>query len=212
MVHKGTSLLPSYFPQALPRATQPSRLPYCIIDSPRNNTQCSHDRRPSHGVQDGYITRWAIIFTIIGLFIAYLVGGYYHASYRVRKGLLPRGYHRWMIKPAVLAQIDPRYGPARPPHAPYYAPPHGYTYRPADHYGMGSMPPPPVYDPNAPRPPAYVPPEGGSKVNPVQDGGPGSSSQEFAPPPGPPPQGPERQQEGGAAESPGNNNDNPFRG
>ncbi|ROT43603.1 hypothetical protein SODALDRAFT_327809 [Sodiomyces alkalinus F11] len=140
--------------------------------------------------REGYTVRWALFIGVVALIIAYLFGGYYHATRRIRKGLLPLRYHRWMIKRTVLAQIDPRYAPAPRPNATYsYA-----TYRPADAYGMGSMPPPPVYDPSAPRPPAYSPPEGGSKVNPTQQQSGPSTSQEYAPPPGPPPSHSQQQQ------------------
>ncbi|KAL2754986.1 hypothetical protein ACRALDRAFT_1071586 [Sodiomyces alcalophilus JCM 7366] len=156
--------------------------------------------------RDGRILRWSLFFGVVALFVAYLVIGYHHASRRIRRGLLPLAYHRWMIKRSVLAHIDPRYAPAPRPYAAAY---YTATYRPADAYGMGSMPPPPVYDPNAPRPPAYAPPEGGTKVNPAQNYGP-STSWEYAPPPGPPPQPQQRQHEGVTADNAAN--DNPFRG
>ena len=72
----------------------------------------------------------------------------------------------------------------------YSTGPVGYsTYRP-DYYGMQEMPPPPVYDPTAARPPVYEGPEGGSKTAPSQWGNEPThrpETDEFAPPPGPPP-------------------------
>lgn len=53
--------------------------------------------------------------------------------------------------------------------------------------------PPPVYDPNAPRPPKYEPPAGAAKVdsnqqpNAEQNGQPTGQYAEYAPPAGPPP-------------------------
>ncbi len=82
-----------------------------------------------------------------------------------------------------LARVDPRYA--------YATQPGGYnTYRP-DYYGMQNMPaPPPVYDPNAPRPPVYDGPDGGSKVAPSQwtsQPAHQPEHEEFQAPPGPPP-------------------------
>ncbi|EEY17597.1 conserved hypothetical protein [Verticillium alfalfae VaMs.102] len=139
--------------------------------------------------------------------MGYLIGGYLHAKRRLKKGLLPLAYHRWMVRRAVLAQVDPRYG--RPHQQPaYYA-----TYRPGygeayaqgqghGGYGMQNMPPPPpMYDPSSARPPMYVPPEGGSKVDPSQTYG----RESYAPPAGPPPP---QQQTGVATNTTGNTN--PF--
>lgn len=153
--------------------------------------------------REGYIVRWSLFLAFLLLITVYLGGGYAHARSRLRKGLMPLRYHRWMIKRSHLAQLDPRYAPPQPAYG---------TYRPADAYGMnGNMPPPPVYDPNAARPPIYSPPEGASKINPAQGYGygPAQASGEYAPPPGPPPSG---QQEGVAWENGQNNNANPFRG
>jgi hypothetical protein len=54
--------------------------------------------------------------------------------------------------------------------------------------------PPPLYDPNAPMPPVYQPPAGGSKVDPSQwraeptrRPSNGEPSPEYEAPPGPPP-------------------------
>ncbi|KAJ9132982.1 hypothetical protein NKR23_g11064 [Pleurostoma richardsiae] len=139
----------------------------------------------------GVIVKWSVflgLFTIIGL---YLLIGYTHAKRRMRKGLPPLAYHRWLVSKAELARVDPRYA---------YPQPAGYSnYRP-DYYGMQPQPfaaPPPVYDPNAPRPPIYDGPEGATKVAPSQYGNqptyrPADQDQapmgdDFAPPPGPPP-------------------------
>jgi hypothetical protein len=65
-----------------------------------------------------------------------------------------------MLSRRQLATVDPSYA----------YPQAAYTnYRPGgqDQYGMHAMPPP-VYDPNAPRPPFYEPPAGGTKMDPAQ--------------------------------------------
>jgi len=45
-------------------------------------------------MQKGEIIRYSVFFAILGLFIAYMVFGYYHARRRINKGLPPMGYHR----------------------------------------------------------------------------------------------------------------------
>ncbi len=83
-----------------------------------------------------------------------------------------------------MARVDPRYA--------YAAHPGGYaTYRP-DYYGMQTMPPPPVYDPRAVRPPVYdgPGPEGATKIAVSQWGGEPPrrpQNDDVGPPPGPPP-------------------------
>ncbi|KAK1974008.1 hypothetical protein LZ30DRAFT_694647 [Colletotrichum cereale] len=129
----------------------------------------------------GVIVKWSVFLGLTTLFALFLVIGYAHGKSRMRKGLLPLGYHRWLFSRAQLAQVDSRYAW---PAASYN------TYRPEYHnihpqaqgggyYGMQGMPPP-TYDPNSARPPMYAPPEGGSKVDPSQEYG-------VTPPAGPPP-------------------------
>ncbi|KAK7744086.1 hypothetical protein SLS53_003604 [Cytospora paraplurivora] len=136
----------------------------------------------------GHIVRWVIFLCILVLFLAYVLGGYIHAKKRMRKGLPPLAYHRWLVPRHELARVDPRY--ALPPQHPMYAAAAAnntnYHYRPGyqnqydPSYNMQSNmpPPPPMYDPNAPRPPMYEAPQGGTKMAP---------NQEYEAPPGPPP-------------------------
>ena len=80
-------------------------------------------------------------------------------------------FSKFLVSRAELARVDPRYA--------YPHPTNVSVYPPGEQYGMHYMPPPPVYDPNAPRPPMYdgrVPE--GIKVDPSQ----------AAPGPMPPPQ------------------------
>jgi len=51
----------------------------------------------------GQIVRWSIFFGIFFLFLAYMVGGYYHAKRRINKGLPPLAYHRVSHKLPSLA-------------------------------------------------------------------------------------------------------------
>jgi hypothetical protein len=92
---------------------------------------------------------------------------------------------QWLVSRTELATVDPRCA--------YAARPGGYaTYRP-ENYNMTAMPPP-IYDPNAARPPMYEGPDGASKVDPSQGRdhlgyGQGAEGQEqgISAPPGPPP-------------------------
>ncbi|KAL1835290.1 hypothetical protein VTK73DRAFT_5824 [Phialemonium thermophilum] len=167
----------------------------------------------------GIIVKWSLFLGLITLFCLYLFLGYMHAKSRIRKGLPPLAYHRWLVSRAELARVDPRYA---------YPQPAGYsTYRPyPEQYGMYAMPPPPVYDPNEPRPPMYdgrmpetkagpappnaaaaaaaaapppPPPAAAAATAPQQPSG---VSGDYAPPPGPPPSALRPQSTG---------NSNPFR-
>lgn len=154
--------------------------------------------------REGQIVRWSVFFGIFFLFIAYMVGGYWHAKRRISKGLAPLGYHRWLLNRQQRARYDPNY---QNPSVYYnqYPPPGGQ-------YGMHPMPPP-MYDPNTPPPPTYQPPAGGTKVDPSQwraeptrrpteTNDPAPS---YEAPPGPPPA--VRPQNTGASES----SNNPYR-
>jgi len=114
----------------------------------------------------GLLVRW-LIFGAVVLVLGLLVIAYSHARRRIRMGLSPKPYHRWMVRnPPRTRQpstIQNQFS--------------FYRYGPTE-YDMEAAPPP-VYDPNHIPPPVYQPPAGASKVNP---------SQEYdVPPPGPPP-------------------------
>ncbi|PNY28597.1 Uncharacterized protein TCAP_01487 [Tolypocladium capitatum] len=104
----------------------------------------------------GVIVRWAIFLAIFVLIMGYIIGGYYHAQSRLRKGLPPLAYHRCLVGRR-----------ARQPQHQNDWPQDTYGYYQPNAYQMNNMPPPPVYDPS--RPPVYSsPPDGGSKVDPSQ--------------------------------------------
>lgn len=44
--------------------------------------------------QEGLIIKWAVFLGMIVIFTAYTMIGYFHAKRRIRKGLVPLGYHR----------------------------------------------------------------------------------------------------------------------
>jgi len=118
---------------------------------------------------DAYAVKWAIIAALLGIFLIFFLGGHYHAKNRMKRGLQPLPYHRWLVNRNQQARFQP------PPQNNFS------FYRQQDGYAMhGYAPPPPAYNPNAENVPAYTPPEGASKINPTQN---------YAeiPPPGPPP-------------------------
>ncbi|KAK4659555.1 hypothetical protein QC762_111325 [Podospora pseudocomata] len=135
----------------------------------------------------GIIVKWSLFLAILLSLTLYLLIGYFHARKRVRSGLPPLGYHRFLVNRATLAQVDPRYRYPQSTFTPYNHNGDGYQY-----YNMQGMPPPPVYDPNAPRPPVYEPPAGVSKYGEGNGNGttpppPQDNGYIYSPPPGPPP-------------------------
>nr|POE49405.1 hypothetical protein CFP56_50322 [Quercus suber] len=133
----------------------------------------------------GFTVRYIIVAVVFGALLLFFVGGYYHANRRVRKGLAPLPYHRWMVQRRVWGN-EPRYNqyaqyPAR---FASQGPEQGQTYR-----MEGYAPPPPAYNSELAPPPAYQPPQGGSKVMAdqsypiVQERGAGESSTGIAAPP-----------------------------
>lgn len=174
---------------------------------------------PFWSTRTGTIVKWSLFLGIIVITALYLLVGCVHAQKRIKKGLPPLGYHRFLVSRAVLARVDPRCRPAQPG-AVYYP-----TAAERNYYDMQAMPPP-VYDPNAPRPPMYEPPVGSTKFEPNQQQQgvqqsqpptegrfeygpppgsppmPGPSQETYAPPPGPPPS---------TVRPQGTGNTNPFR-
>lgn len=148
----------------------------------------------------GIIVKWSLFLGLVVLVSAYLIIGRIHAQKRIARGLPPLAYHRFLVPRGQLASVDPRYA--------YPAPAGFTTYRPPQNeYGMYPMPPP-VYDPNAPRPPMYYGPPAqdvGTKVDPDQSRGhqrPTATEEEYEAPAGPPPS---------AVRPQGTGNSNPFR-
>ncbi|KAL1841258.1 hypothetical protein VTJ49DRAFT_7260 [Mycothermus thermophilus] len=114
--------------------------------------------------KEGMIVKWSLFLGFIVACLLYLLIGYIHAHQRIKKGLPPLSYHRFLISRDVLARVDPRYRPPPPPH-PYARPSSSgsasnryYPWAPGPQYVDMYAMPPPMYDPNAPRPPKYEPP------------------------------------------------------
>ncbi|EXJ78312.1 hypothetical protein A1O3_09473 [Capronia epimyces CBS 606.96] len=122
-----------------------------------------------------YVIKWAVIAAILFACFLYFFGGYLHARSRMRKGLPPLAYHRWLVprrQRLAFAQQHPEHANQfsfyRNRQSPYG---YGQAY-PMAAYG----PPPPAYtEPDYV--PAYTPPAP-NKVDPDQN---------YSPPPGPPP-------------------------
>jgi len=121
---------------------------------------------------EAYTIKFAVLLSIFVVLIAYFLGGYLHAQRRIKKGLPPLRYHRWLLPRSQRARFDPYFQQQQQQQFAYYPVQDGYAMQ-------GYPPPPPAYNPHAPPPPSYQPSEGGSKVMPSQD--------VYAAPVGPPP-------------------------
>ena len=117
--------------------------------------------------------RYAIVSLLFGSLALFLLFGYWHAKRRIRRGLPPLRYHRWMVRQHLRrAQMGyPHYRTGSGYQ--YPMPQNGQGYRQAQYgaaqsgygYPMESYaPPPPAYNVNDALPPVYQPPEGASKV------------------------------------------------
>lgn len=187
----------------------------------------------------GVIVKWSLFLGLSTLFGLYLILGYLHAKRRITKGQPPMAYHRWLVARNDLARVDPRY--PYPPH-PQTTSFHPYTQhqqqqQPYGNYGMHPVPPP-VYDPDAPRPPMYPgpppamgmvqPPDGATKVDPMQQAPPipppvvlptvppmprsnGNEDEDYKAPAGPPPSARAQQQQPAPIRQQGTGGTNPFR-
>jgi hypothetical protein len=102
-------------------------------------------------LQTGMAVRYAIVAILFFAILAFFVGGYYHAQSRIRKGLPPLPYHRWMVRRSYYYPPQPRY--MYPPEPPRHS------------YNMdGYPPPPPAYNNAEAPPPVYQPPAGATKA------------------------------------------------
>ncbi|KAL0257531.1 hypothetical protein SLS55_008345 [Diplodia seriata] len=134
--------------------------------------------------QTGIIIKYVIFGTSLFIFLVWFIGGYIHAQRRMKKGLAPLAYHKWLVPRYQRARFEPQlqgvvyyqYHGQQPQY--YAAGQNGYPMQ-------GYQEPPPLY--NQDMPPTYQPPPGASKADPQQHYGP--PSPQYAPPPGPPPSG-----------------------
>ncbi|MCJ1425776.1 hypothetical protein MMC29_003676 [Sticta canariensis] len=104
--------------------------------------------------------KWAVIGAVFLIALLWFVGGYYHAQRRMKRGLRPLAYHRWLLPRSQRARF--------PPHNVFSIHQQQAGYN--DGYQMQSYPPP-AYDSSHAPPPAYQPPQGASKINPSQEWG-----------------------------------------
>ncbi|TGZ81865.1 hypothetical protein EX30DRAFT_236025 [Ascodesmis nigricans] len=100
--------------------------------------------------------KYGIFFGILTLFILLLMGAWFHAKQRLKRGQAPLTYHRWLVP------RSQRNGPASGPenNFSFYQSTQG-AYGPGAGYSMNPMPPPPAYNPNYQQPPGYEPPAEG---------------------------------------------------
>ncbi|KAF2224948.1 hypothetical protein BDZ85DRAFT_233229 [Elsinoe ampelina] len=120
----------------------------------------------------GLAVRYAVVVIFFLFIIGFLTFSYLHAQRRLRKGLPPLGYHRWLVS----RRHHPRYNYEN--QNAYYQ---GTNYG-GQAYGMQNyQPPPPAYN-TWDAPPQYQPPVGRSKalanqnLGPERGDGQGSSS------------------------------------
>jgi len=110
-------------------------------------------------VQTAFIIKWVITGLVVLGLLLFFVGGYFHAQRRMKKGLPPLRYHKWMVPRRQRERFFP---PSQRVY--YHQAPYGHgPAMPLQNYG----PPPPAYGEHDYVPP-YAPPQGGSKVNPDQ--------------------------------------------
>ncbi|KAF4552608.1 Hypothetical protein D9617_9g023970 [Elsinoe fawcettii] len=110
----------------------------------------------------GLAVRYAVVVIFFLLIIAFLAFSYIHAQRRLKKGLPPLGYHRWLVS----RRHHPRYNYENQ-NANYQGTNYG-----GQAYGMQNyQPPPPAYN-TWDAPPQYQPPVGGSKALANQNLGP----------------------------------------
>ncbi|KAF2459780.1 hypothetical protein BDY21DRAFT_177993 [Lineolata rhizophorae] len=124
----------------------------------------------------GYIVKYTLLGVIFLLILLWIVGGYMHAQIRMKKGLAPLSYHRFLVPRSQRARFPPAHTQNNytfyrtSPYDPRTQQPH------PDSVGMNTFPePPPVYSNDAP--PQYQPPPGASKVDPAQGQAPQDLSQ-----------------------------------
>jgi len=137
----------------------------------------------------GYIVKWAIMAGIFLIITVWFVGGYLHAQKRMKKGLPPLKYHRFLISRAQRAQFDPNQRQfAMRPHHPG-AGMYGHTYQTQNPDGSYTVhtyypEPPPLYN-GAGGPPAYTAEQKEEMARQESLG----QGVQYPPPAGPPPSG-----------------------
>lgn len=112
---------------------------------------------------EGRTIRYGILLGIIFVFFAFVIISYQHATIRLRQGLPPLAYHRWLVSRKRREQLEPRSGDQ----AQSAQPENSFSFYQYEH-ALHPVPPP-AYNPNYVQPPAYPgPPEGATKTAPQQ--------------------------------------------
>lgn len=94
--------------------------------------------------------RYGVLAAIFVVVTGFLLISYLHAQRRIKKGLPPLRYHRWIVASRRTPYNAPQYYGGGPP---------------GQAYGMQTwQPPPPAYGQWGDMPPQYAPPQGGSKA------------------------------------------------
>ncbi|KAH0556763.1 hypothetical protein GP486_005446 [Trichoglossum hirsutum] len=131
------------------------------------------EKRDTYVSDDGYYytprdlaIKWIVITSLMIGFLFFVGVAYWHAQRRVKAGLAPMRYHRWLTPRSQRRQFDPE---AQGQFSFYQA--HNNTYD----YNMNSQAPPP-YNPDLAPPPKYQPPANSTtKVDSTQPSPDGSS-------------------------------------
>ncbi|KAI5798925.1 hypothetical protein EDC01DRAFT_628776 [Geopyxis carbonaria] len=137
--------------------------------------------------------KYGILFGILALAALLIAGSWFHARQRMKKGVAPLRYHRWLVPRSQRAIYEPHLRGGGQPEQNFTF--YNHQQQQQQGYDMNTVPPPPAYNPNFAQPPVYagaLPPVGTAK-NPFQDppavGGEGSSGVQppqqvhYAPPP-----------------------------
>lgn len=111
---------------------------------------------------EGYGVRYAIVAVFFGVVVLGLILSYLHAKRRIRRGLPPLAYHRWLVRKRT---------PYHQNHFVFYrhhdAGQGAQAHPMNDYYGRQSAQfaqPPPAYNQQWDAPPVYQPPVGASKA------------------------------------------------
>lgn len=56
---------------------------------------------------EAFIIKWVVVAAIFAFFLIFVVGGYFHARYRMKKGLRPLRYQRYLISRQQREQYFP---------------------------------------------------------------------------------------------------------
>ncbi|KAI5780711.1 hypothetical protein DFH27DRAFT_617521 [Peziza echinospora] len=122
---------------------------------------------------EGRRIRYGILLALVLFSVAFLIFAYQHANRRIKKGLPPMGYHRWLVSHRRTAQFEqdssdpnnPNYNNNNNTQFTFYGAGAGAG---GDAHALHAVPPP-AYNPNYVQPPSYPGPPGASKVDPVQE-------------------------------------------